>query len=202
VRKKHLTILAAVLATAMFVVPGIAFGGGGHGHGGGGGGNGTVSPPPSNPPCDADHHSLMPAFLQKHKQCNGSTSGSTTGKSTTNGTTTPPCDRDNHLAKGKPKKCRTSTSTTSPSTTTTTTGGEDACETNGVLGPNSLDIGGPSETLADLLVDNGLPLHEPEVGPGGGTISEPVYEFVAPILPPVTPGVAAEATCAVNLLGL
>jgi len=70
------------------------------------------------------------------------------------------------------------------------------------LGSNSLAIGGPDETLADLLVDNGIPLNEPEVGPGGGPISEPVYEAVAPILPPVTPGVAAEVTCAVNLLGL
>ena len=70
------------------------------------------------------------------------------------------------------------------------------------MGSNSLNIGGPDETLADLAVDNGLPLQEPEVGPGGGPVSEPVYEFVAPIAPPLTNGVAAEVTCIINLLGL
>jgi hypothetical protein len=65
-----------------------------------------------------------------------------------------------------------------------------------------LNIGGPDETLADLLVDNGVPLQEPEVGPGGGAISEPLYEGVAPLAPPLTPGVAAEVACIVNLFGL
>jgi hypothetical protein len=68
---------------------------------------------------------------------------------------------------------------------------------------NGLNGGGPDETIADLLVDGGLPLNEPELPPeGNGAISAPLYAGLAPIAPPLTPGLAAELACGVNLLGL
>ncbi len=203
-KKKYLALFVAIAATALFIIPGMALGKKGSG------GNGTPSPPPSNPPCDSDNHLVkLPGGLGINKKCAG---GSSTGNGTNGGSTghptNPPCDSDNHLIrlpKGLAKKCP-STSTGNPSSTgpppTTSGTGEDACETQGLFGSGSLDAGGPDETLADLLVDNGVPLNEPEVGPGGGPVSEPVYEFVAPLAPPLTPGVAAEVTCILNLLTL
>jgi len=44
-KKKIFPIAVAIAVTAMFVLPGLAFGAGG------GGNNGTPSPPPTNPPC-------------------------------------------------------------------------------------------------------------------------------------------------------
>ena len=200
-------MLVAIVVTALFVLPGMALGKRG-------GGNGTPNPPPSNPPCNSDNHLIDPLFQAKHKQCNSNSGGTSTGKDDTKGDTGK-CDKeDTNRAKDK---CETTdgddnngTSTTNPTTTTTTTTtttsptttSEDPCETDGLLGSNGvLKVGGPDETIGDLLVDGGLPLHEPEVPPGG-PLTGPLYNAVAPLVPGVTPPVAAEVTCALNLLNL
>src|SRR2546426_3881233 len=82
-RKKYVTVLVAVLATALFVVPGLAFGNKG---GGGGGGNGTPSPPPTNPPCDSDNHLVkLPPGIGIQKKCGGN-GGTTNGTGNTGNT--------------------------------------------------------------------------------------------------------------------
>src|SRR5213594_1815199 len=79
-RKRYMTVLVAVLVTALFVVPGIAFSKGGKG----GGGNGTQSPPPTNPPCDSDHHLLSLPKGLLHKCGNGGSTGGNSTNATTN----------------------------------------------------------------------------------------------------------------------
>ncbi len=66
--------------------------------------------------------------------------------------------------------------------------GEDVCETGGLLAP---------ETIADQLVDAGIPLHEPEAdGPISSALVGSQLE-ATPLAPVVN-----EVACAVNLLTL
>jgi hypothetical protein len=213
-RKQLLTVLVAVLVTALFVIPGVAFG-----KKGGGGGNGTPSPPPSNPPCDADGHLLQPDFLAKHKQCND---GGSTGHGGTNGTngkpTDPPCDSDNHLVNlppglSKNGKCPSSTSTstssssssstsTATSTATTTSTSGDVCETDGLLGAKGLDLG-EDRTIGQIVWDElGLVVQDPQIPPGG-SLSGPLYNGILsiPLAGLETPA-AAEVGCLLNNLSL
>src|SRR5207249_8208526 len=95
-----------------------------------------------------------------------------------------------------------SSGSSSPSTSSSSPGPDSVCEFEGLLGSNGFDVGGPDETIADQLVDAGIPLNEPEVNPGGGAISEPLYDTVSPLTNPILPGAAAEVACIVNLLTL
>jgi hypothetical protein len=212
-RKRYMTVLVAVLVTALFVVPGIAFS-----KGGGGKGNGTPSPPPSNPPCDSDHHliSLPRGLLSK---CG---TGGTTGHGTTNGTngqpSNPPCDSDNHLVRLPPgliDKCPSSTSsstsgssssssssTTTTTTTTTTTG--DVCETDGIFGSKGLGLNSPDDrTIGQIVWDElGLVVQDPQIPPGG-PISGPLHDglIMIPLGGLETP-ISAEVGCLLNNLSL
>ena len=210
-KRKILTVLVAIAATAMFVIPGIAIGKNG---GGGGGGNGTPSPPPSNPPCDSDGHLLDSVFQAKHKQCNDG--GGSTGHGT-NATTNPPCDSDNHLVrlpKGLEKKCPSSTSTSSSSssssstttttTTATTTPPSDVCETDGLLGTKGLGVNSPDDrTIGQIVWDElALVVQDPQI-PGGGPLSQPLYDGLIGIpLGGLETPVAAEVGCLLNNLSL
>jgi len=78
-KKKIFPIAVALAVTALFILPGLAFGSGG------GGGNGTPSPPPTNPPCDSDGHNNQPPPYGGPNQNSGSCdhgTGNATGGST------------------------------------------------------------------------------------------------------------------------
>jgi hypothetical protein len=111
-RKRFLPVVIALAVSAMFILPGLAFGAGG---------NGTPNPPPSNPPCDADgHDGLAPPYggpnLNSGSCDNGT--GTATGDATGNA-----CPPDSHNPDGTPPDCghgTSSTSTTGSSSTSTT----------------------------------------------------------------------------------
>jgi hypothetical protein len=147
-----------------------------------------VNVPPTNPPCDADHgvpllharpcQSPPPGDKEDgHHHCDGDNDA----------------DDQHHCPQGSPSPTSNPSSTPSgtpsgtPSSSPSATpsgGAEDACETNGLAG----------ETIADQLVDAGVPLNEPE---DDGPISGPLETSLSSLDP-----VAAEVTCLVNLLGL
>jgi len=143
-----------------------------------------VNVPPTNPPCDADHgvpliharpcQSPPPGDKEDgHHHCDGDNDA----------------DDQRHCPEGSPSPTSNPSSTPSgtPSSSPSATpsgGAEDACETNGLAG----------ETIADQLVDAGVPLNEPE---DDGPISGPLENSLSSLDP-----VAAEVTCLVNLLGL
>jgi hypothetical protein len=141
--------------------------------------------PPSNPPCDADHG--MP--LIHSRVCQSPRPGD---KEDGNHHCDGDMDADDMrcpLGSPTPSPSGGGTPTPTPSSSGTPTpssgGGEDVCETGGLLGP---------ETIADQLVDAGIPLNEPE---DNGPVSAPLENALSPLDP-----VAAEVTCAINLLGL
>jgi hypothetical protein len=219
-KRKWFPILIAVVATALFILPGLAFGGGG------GGNNGTPSPPPSNPPCDADgHNGSPPPYAGPNKNsgsCDHGTSGST-GEGTTNGTngqpSNPPCDADNHavqLPPGLKDKCPSSTSTSgssggsssssgssgsSGSTGTTTA---DVCVTDGIFGSKGLGLNSPDDrTIGQIVWDElGLVVQDPQIPPGG-PISGPLHDglIMIPLGGLETP-ISAEVGCLLNNLSL
>jgi len=113
-KKKILPIAIALAVTALFILPGLAFGSGG------GGGNGTPSPPPTNPPCDSDGHNNQPPPYGGPNQNSGSCdhgTGNATGGSTGNA-----CPPSSHNPGGDPNCGHGSTSTGSTSTGSTSTG--------------------------------------------------------------------------------
>lgn len=137
--------------------------------------------PPTNPPCDSDHG--VP--LIHSRVCQSPRPGD---KEDGNHH----CDGDNDSddmhcpPSGSPPPTSSPSSTPSGTPSSTPSGGsEDVCETGGLLGP---------ETIADQLVDAGVPLNEPE---DNGPISGPVEQALSPLDP-----ISAEVTCAINLLGL
>jgi hypothetical protein len=121
-KKKIFPIAVALAVSAMFILPGLAFGKGG----------GTPNPPPSNPPCDSDgHNGLAPPyggpFLNSHlcKHGTGNATGNATGGSTGNSTGNA-CPPNSKNPNGTPPDCghgTTGTTTGGTTTTGTTTGG-------------------------------------------------------------------------------
>jgi len=136
--------------------------------------------PPTNPPCDADHG--MP--LIHSRVCQSPRPGD---KEDGNHH----CDGDNdaddmqHCPPSSPSPSGSPSGSPSSTPSSSASPSEDVCETGGLLGP---------ETIADQLVDAGVPLNEPE---DNGPISGPLEQNLSPLDP-----IAAEVTCAVNLLGL
>jgi len=78
-----------------------------------------------------------------------------------------------------------STSSTAAGSSTTNGPPEDVCETDGLLAP---------ETIADQLVDGGVPLNEPEAD---GPISSAIVSSLGALAP-----ISSEAACVVSLLTL
>ncbi|MFY9585828.1 MAG: hypothetical protein WAT66_00075 [Actinomycetota bacterium] len=212
-KAKWFPILVAVVATALFVLPGLAFGGGG------GGNNGTPSPPPSNPPCDADGHGgSPPPYGGPNKNSGSCDNGGSTGN--TGGPTNPPCDADDHanrLPKGLQDKCPSTTGSSSSSSTSTasssssststassssTTG--DVCETDGVLGTKGLGLLSPDDrTIGQIVWDEiGIVVQDPAIPPGG-PLSAPLYDGLLQLpLNGFESPIAAEVGCLLNNLSL
>jgi hypothetical protein len=124
-KKKIFPIAVALAVTALFILPGLAFGSGG------GGGNGTPSPPPTNPPCDSDGHNNQPPPYGGPNPNSGSCdngTGTATGGST-GGSTGNACPPTSQNPGGDPDCGHGTTGGTTGGTTTgdttggTTTGG-------------------------------------------------------------------------------
>jgi hypothetical protein len=139
--------------------------------------------PPTNPPCDADHG--MPLIHSEvcetprpgdkednHHHCDGDGDADDMMHCPSGSPSSTPSGQPS----GTPTSSGTPSSTASPS--------EDVCENGGIFG----------ETIADQLVDAGVPLNEPE---DNGPISAPLQSALSPLDP-----IAAEVTCIVSLLGL
>jgi hypothetical protein len=138
--------------------------------------------PPTNPPCDADHgvplihaevcETPRPGDKEDgNHHCDGDMDADDMTHCPPMGSPTP-----SGSPSGTPSSSATPSGTASPS--------EDVCENGGILG----------ETIADQLVDAGVPLTEPE---DSGPISAPLESALSPLDP-----IAAEVTCIVSLLGL
>jgi hypothetical protein len=208
-RKRYFPILIAVIATALFVVPGIALSKGG---------NGTPNPPPSNPPCDADGHGgSPPPYAGPNNNSGSCDNGGSTGNGGTGQPTNPPCDADNHenrLPKGLVDKCpsttgsssstSTSSSSTSTSTSTSSSTTGDVCETDGVLGTKGLGLLSPDDrTIGQIVWDEiGIVVQDPQI-PEGGPISGPLYDGLLQLpLNGFESPIAAEVGCLLNNLSL
>jgi hypothetical protein len=142
-KKRLFPIAIAIAVTALFVLPGLAFGGGG------GGGKGTPSPPPSNPPCDSDGHNNQPPPYGGPNKNSGScdhghqtTGNPTTGNPTTGNPTT------GNPTTGNP-------TTGNPTTGTATTGGAtlNQCEWNVTLGGMTIIPGSDVPNVVGVHVD-------------------------------------------------
>ena len=134
-KKKIFPIAIAIAVTALFVLPGLAFGAGG------GGNNGTPSPPPTNPPCDSDGHNNQPPPYggpNKNSHSCGAT-GNATGNATGHATGT------------------SSTTSTGSSSTTTSGAVKNLCDWNVTVGGNTVipnsDIPGAIGVHVDLPPD-------------------------------------------------
>jgi hypothetical protein len=162
--KKVMPGIVALVVIAFFVLPGLAFAhGGGSGHGGG-----TPSPPPSNPPCDADGHNGQPppyggphlhSLMCKLQRTTGHGTGNSTGNGTgnTGGDTGNACPPNSHNPGATPPPgCghpgpSPSPSPTSSGTTGTTTGGA-VCGTQLDGLPIFLHVGGAPDADTGQLI--------------------------------------------------
>ena len=187
-RRKMFPILVAIVATAMFILPGLALGEGG--------GKATPSPPPTNPPCDADGHNGSPPPYGGPKLNTGSCKNvrTTDGGSTSGGSTTGSTG---------------STDSTGSTGHVDTTGVviDDSglvCDTDGVLGSKGLGLLTPDDrTIGQIMWDElGLVVQDPGI-PGDGPLSQPLYDGLIQIpLGGLETPIAAEAACLLNNLSL
>jgi hypothetical protein len=164
-RKKIFPIAVALAVSAMFIVPGIAFGSGG----------GTPSPPPSNPPCDADGHGGSPPPYAgpnlNSGSCDngtGSATGGTTGDDT-GSATGDACPPNSHNPDGTPPDCGhgttgtttgDTTGTTTGDTTTTTGDTTTTTTTGGAINQCTWDVTiAGTEVLPDTFVEGAIGVH-------------------------------------------
>jgi hypothetical protein len=194
-KRQTLTVLIAILATGLFIIPGLAFGRGG--------GNGTPNPPPTNPPCDADGHDGQPPPYAGPRKNSGSCKGDSTGTTST-GTSSTSTSSSSSSTSTSSSSSSTSTSTTTTTTTATTSTTGDVCETDGVLGSKGLGLNSPDDrTIGQIVWDElGLVVQDPQI-PGGGPLSQPLYDGLIGIpLGGLETPIAAEVGCLLNNLSL
>jgi hypothetical protein len=158
--KKVMPGVVALVVIAFFVLPGLAFAhGGSSGHGGG-----TPSPPPSNPPCDADNHNGQPppyggpnihTLMCKLQRTTGNGTGHSTGNTNGNATGIACPPQTPGFGSKPPPGCGHPSPSPSPSgsgnpTTGTTTGAVCGTQLDGL--PIFLHIGGAPDADTGQLV--------------------------------------------------
>jgi len=158
-KKKIIPIAIAIAVTALFVLPGLAFGAGG------GGNNGTPSPPPTNPPCDSDgHNNQPPPYGGPNKNSHscgatGNATGNATGHATGTSSTTSTGSSSTTSTGSSSTTSTGSSSTTSTGSSSTTTSGavKNLCDWNVTVGGNTVipnsDIPGAIGVHVDLPPD-------------------------------------------------